>query len=340
MSRFISSSPADLKRRTNRVRMRQVRKGKARTAKNRFGSRQKPTECCGNLRKNCRCFKKGGPGHEVAKAFQMQDARRVLKSLHRTELLTDKDIWDVPYIVEKIQYCNEEDTLWWLWGSAMTLRYYNSIPSIDLLSIPLLAKRNTVPDFEEVEKAVNAAYERAERATPKESKLHGGLYRVTTLKNVSDDGGLNFRDAPTDKVKRDTAGIKLAWQALPKAVLVCYQENPSRDFFKAALLQFQANLANLQKGMMGDYMVKLMLDVVVMAGAVENGTISSWPAHCPAYLAAIPKLYPGIPTEDWFLAFSHWHHFIGSSRGMSLAQALAQLCWEERRKSGVLKDCF
>ena len=262
-----------------------------------------------------------------------------MKSLDLAQVLTEADVWDVPFIVETLEFSAERDELWWLLGAALSLRYYNSQPSMDLLKHCFLGKsRNKWPDFGVLENAVAAAHRRAKGASSSEPKLHGGLFRATLLTEYSADGGLTWKAAPRDGVKRDVLGLRLMWQALPRAAWRCYQENPTRDGFKAALLQFQENLASVQKSMFGDYMVKGALDVAVVSRAITPGTISAWPLRCPAFVKALPVFYPGIGRELWFLAFCHWHQFIGVSRNLSFPCALSQLCWDHRRRSGVLRD--
>ena len=340
-SRFVSTGGDHDRRRAVRTRMRTLRKKTKRSdVDTRAGNRGAPLECCGKMRSNCLCFAPGGDGVPVRRAFKRSLANRFAKSLNAAEIVTDQDVADVPYIVRTLCYNNDRDQLCWLWGSANTLRYYNSVPTIDIVAPVLTQKRYTVnaaPDFDHLERALQAAYQRAKNAKTGD-KLHGGLFRTTILSSYSVDGGVTWMEAPKDGVKRDLLGLRQMWMALPRAILQCYQDSPSRDFFKAALRQFQQNLSNVQKGMFGDYLVKCMLDVVVMSGAVVAGTISAWPSRCPAYLSAIPKFYPGIPADRWFLAFCHWHQFLRATRNMSFPAALAQLCWNERRGSGVLRD--
>ena len=330
---FKSQGKEHAARRKNRQHMRTQRKkmkkaGKTRSdTKYRSGSRAKPVECCGKLKKNCTCFKPGCAGRDISKAFQTRRGKACLKSLEMAEIVTDLDVWDVPLIRDSLEYDNEHDSLWWLWGCAMTLRLYNSEPTIKMLLPSLIQHRNNSPDYDgSFKTALRKAYARADVADAKEPQMHGGLYRTPVLQSYSLDGGCSWLQAPEDRVARDVLGIRLVWRALPRATLTLYQQSPSRDFWKAALQQFQENLANSVSGLAGDYMTKCMLDVVVMSGAVQHGTISHWPVNCPAYLANLQLLYPGVPKQMYFLAMCHWHAFMNETRILSFPAALAHLC--------------
>ncbi len=286
-----------------------------------------PKMCCGKFHGNCNCFQEG-IGEKIATSFKRSVGKKIARSLTTADIVTENDIEDVPDIVKRLGFDSVKDSDWWLWGASMSFRLYNTSPTLILIEPCFLGKnKNCLPAFKKLELALTKAYKRGDKAKHDERKAHGGLDRTTTLLKYSFDHGVSWHDAPDDRIQRDILGLKLIWQALPSEVLALYRRSPSRDFWEAALAQLKKNLETSTRGLANDYMVKCMLDVVVLSKAVVPGTLSAWPINCPAYLKAIPKLYPNIPPKNWFLVFCHWHRWLSAQHmtSMTFPNAMAQL---------------
>ena len=52
--------------------------------------------------------------------------------------------------------------------------------------------------------------------------------------------------------------------------------------------------------------------------------------NCPAYKEMLPKLFPGISRNMFFMAACYYHKLTYKKHGFNFGDSLAQLCWVHR----------
>lgn len=147
------------------------------------------------------------------------------------------------------------------------------------------------------------------------------------MKRYSPDGGDTWKSAPTDPAKRDALTARLVWLSVPRACCDCYEESPSRDFWKACLVTFQENMNRRLKGVCHDYMLKCALDRLFAVRNIDPGTVSSWPLECNSYLKTYQTLWTALPEEQRFAALMFIVKQLKQIRNCTIPMALAQTCW-------------
>ena len=146
---------------------------------------------------------------------------------------------------------------------------------------------------------------------------------------------------PKDPVARDVLACKLVgFMAMPNAVCDLYDAGPSRDLWKAMLVQWLCQVSSTCAGAFGHYYMKCCLDRLFAVRKVDHGSISWWPTECPSYRTWYKDLYvnsKGFNEEQRFQILCAIYRKLSSMRTCTFTDALAQTCWSMKEKSGNLK---
>jgi len=170
----------------------------------------------------------------------------------------------------------------------------------------------------------------AEAKANKQLVRSSNFYSVT-LKQVVLQSGHSKVDKPTDPVARDLLACKLAgFDALPRIVCDLYDESPSRDLWKAMLLEWHQQVETKCSGAFGHYYMKCCLDRLFAVRRIDHGTISWWPTECPSYVKWYSLLFPNrqsFTAEEKFQILCAIYNKLNATRNSSFPDALAQTCW-------------
>ena len=186
-----------------------------------------------------------------------------------------------------------------------------------------------VPDWGFVKQAFKEAYE-------KEDLIFPGNYRPTILRAWRN---ARFVQLKTKSVPylREEQTIRLLYTALPREELALYSQRPCPLTFGVMYDRLLSELSFLS-GAFGEYGIKLMLDMLVLLGAVPPQAISRWPTACPGYAEKLAVLFPELPAALHLKALYWIHRQFSATFAFSFAESCAQLCWDHRRLSGSLDD--
>ena len=127
------------------------------------------------------------------------------------------------------------------------------------------------------------------------------LHRFTDARSANaigddprlDDESLQISD---DTVERAVLACKVVGEdAMPGACLALYEENPSRDLWKASMLTWLEQVHSKCSGCFSH-------DYMTCVRKFSTATISWWPTKCPAYLNWHKLLYPNrsLTTKERF----------------------------------------
>ena len=68
-----------------------------------------------------------------------------------------------------------------------------------------------------------------------------------------------------------------------QALLQKYHANPSRAAFQELFDGWRPHVQQAMKGCVGNYIQKVILDVMVLSGWISQGHLVAWPTGCPGY---------------------------------------------------------
>ena len=178
------------------------------------------------------------------------------------------------------------------------------------------------PNFNKMEHVLRVARSRNEAT-------RSSNYYSVTLREVSDDGGANWRKPSGDEAVRDALAAQIVWICVPRRTWELYEAAPSRDFWAACCETFLENMEGRAKGVCDHYMLKCALDRLFSVARIEPATVSWWPVNCPAYLETYPKLWRHLPAEEekYFKALMYIYKRLRAVRPCTIPTALAQTCW-------------
>ena len=146
---------------------------------------------------------------------------------------------------------------------------------------------------------------------------------------------------PKDPAARDVLACKLVgFAAMPSAVCDLYDAAPSRDLWKAMLLQWLSQAHSTCKGAFGHYYMKCCLDRLFSVKYIDHGTISWWPTECPSYRTWYTDLYTNskdFDEEECFQILCAIYRKLNGTRCCLITEALAQTCWSIKEKAGRLQ---
>ena len=171
-------------------------------------------------------------------------------------------------------------------------------------------------------------------------KFRSSNYRSTTLKNVVLQPHLGTpRPKPEDAVKRDALACQIVGvDAMPATICDLYDAQPSRDLWQAIMVTWLEQVKKMCSGCFNDYYLKCSLDRLFAVRNIDHGTISWWPAECPAYQKWYERLYPTkkLSPDEKFQVLCHTYVTLNSRKVCTFTCALAQTCWLEKDSHGKL----
>ena len=161
-----------------------------------------------------------------------------------------------------------------------------------------------------------------------EDKIFHGNYRPCTLRGHA---------RSKQKHEREEHTLRLLYRALPTREIQDFASTACPRTFGVMYDKLHAELASLP-GVFGDYGIKLMLDMLVLLGAVPPAAISRWPVACPGYTETLAVVFPGLPAALHLQALYWVHRDFGKTWRFQFPESCAQLCWDHRRGAGILPD--
>ena len=146
-------------------------------------------------------------------------------------------------------------------------------------------------------------------------------------------------DEPSEAVTRAVVICRIVGvDAMPDACCNLYDDNPSRDLWRAVMLTWLEQVHSKCVECFSYHCLKCSLDYVPAVRTIDPGTISWWPTECPAYLDWYKLLYPdrNLPSEEKFQALCKTYAELNQCNHCCIPAALAQTCWMEKKKKGKL----
>ena len=172
-------------------------------------------------------------------------------------------------------------------------------------------------------------------------------YYSATLKNIVPQAGYAENQKPVDATERDVLACQLAGHdSIPRSVCDLYDESPSRDLWKALLLEWHRQAHIRCTGVLDHYYMKCTLDRLFAIRKVDHGTISWWPTNCPSYTYWYDVLYPkpcsraGFSEGDKFQILCAIYRKLNATKpgSTTFPDALAQTCWKMKATKGRRPD--
>ena len=141
-----------------------------------------------------------------------------------------------------------------------------------------------------------------------------------------------------DDIAKVLQAMKIVWHVagIMRKNLLAFQKKPTREGWQQCTEHFLQEIRCRTRGMFSDYSLKKALDGILIAEPRLEKYISCWPMRCPAYVAMLPALYPGMPKNKkaLLLAACHYHSQLKSALPrVRLCDSLAHLCWFQRSDS-------
>ena len=82
--------------------------------------------------------------------------------------------------------------------------------------------------------------------------------------------------------------------------------------YKEVYDKFLQNISNSVKGVIQDYGFKVVLDIMVTSGWIDQGHLSVWPVYgCDGYVKGLAQLCPGLPKRLYLWALYYVHRQLG-----------------------------
>jgi hypothetical protein len=103
---------------------------------------------------------------------------------------------------------------------------------------------------------------------------------------------------------RDTLAYRLLWEAAPVTALQDYETaldgDMARQAYQMVFSQFRANAAASMKGVVGDYVHKCILDLMITSNWMQESDITVWPCDCPGYQSSLQIIFRVCPAiKPW-----------------------------------------
>ena len=333
--RFLNMDPKQVKRRYKRMKQREYRKALLQSKPRRPPSKAAATKpvvrkarpCCGYLPSNCVC--KPPPG--MNKSHLTALCRRFAK----TTLSSVQDTTDVSTFQTLMAKRCETVPLRVLLAYAHTHVVFNQ----DHLLRSFIEKKAFLfrpPwfDWRLLQSIVKKSKQTGQR-------YRSSTYRSTTLRKIrlpSHIGKARLLQS-IDAVQRDVLACRLVGEdAMPGACCDLYDENPSRDLWKASMLSWLEQVHSKCSGCFSHYYLKCALDRAFAVRKFSYANISWWPTECPAYQLWFQLLYPdkSLTAEEKFQVLCNTYVALNQTKNCSYPEALAQICWVLREHNGTL----
>ena len=321
-----------MQRRYQRMKKRQYRKvllqSKPRHPSTGGHSARKARPCCGLNGKNCKC--KPPPG------MQKSHLNDLCQRFVKTELSTAQDTSDVGTFQTLMAKRCQTLPLQVLLAYAHTHVVFNQ----DHLLRSFIERKAFLfkPPWFNWQMLQSIVKESKQKG----QKFRSSNYRSTTLRKIllpSHIGQARLLQSNDDTVERAVLACRLVGEdAMPGACLALYDENPSRDLWKASMLTWLEQVRSKCAGCFSHYYLKCSLDRAFAVRAFSPATISWWPTECPAYLNWYRLLYPNrsLTTEEKFKILCATYVALNRKGHCTIPEALAQTCWADRERNGTL----
>ena len=219
----------------------------------------------------------------------------------------------------------------WAFPAAAIFRYHNNPALWAEFVDKKLIKPGKTPNWK-------ALGELLEEKWATKGKVFGGLYHPPVLRSYSTNGGTTWRDPPFNLAKRDILAMQLLWEAAPSRELKAYEANPGMETFTDLYSEFKAKIQACTKGLVGNYGLKVILDLMVLGGWVCDAHLAMWPADCPGYISGLNHLFRRLPSTLRLNALLFVHRELNGKCALTFPESAAQLCWAKRRRAGSLRD--
>lgn len=231
-----------------------------------------------------------------------QQMKSFKTSLQHAKVLKAKDTTDVSVFVQRFGHSFGAGgiAMKWLWWLSGLFHMFAGQPVWgDLCEAGCAPRRCSAqqrPKWKSIERVLTKAY-KAKGMVRKTRGNHPALqkYRPHGV-------GLWKRPppctTPAARARVDRIVLQCLWAALPADALAAFRRRPGRETFRAAFDAFEASAREHLVGAFGSYQTKCLLDGVLAVGRWPDDMISAWPVQAPGYQAHLPKLFPGIRTQE------------------------------------------
>ena len=170
-----------------------------------------------------------------------------------------------------------------------------------------------------------------------DTPVFGGVFYPATLRAYM-RAGRWVSVGNMSQAVRETLTLQLMWSAIPQDAMRQYANAPGPGTFTVWFETFMANMAATTRGCFSEYSMKVVLDLLVCSGRIQDWHLVRWPTGCPGYVATMNRLFPQLPRHDWLRAI-HWlYREIGPQHSLNMAEVTMHLCWDKQRADGTLDD--
>ena len=333
--RFLNMAPKQILRRYKREKQRKYRKALLQSKPRRPHSKaaakkptgNKPRPCCGYHHSNCVC--KPPPG------MQKYHLTALCRRFAETTLSSVQDTTDVSTFQTLMTERCETLPLRVLLAYAHTHVVFNQDHLLrSFIDQKAFLFKPPWFNWRLLQSIVNKSKHTGQRhrssnyysATLKEIRIPSHIGKARLLQS-------------NDAVERDVLACRIVGEdAMPGTCCDLYDENPSRDLWKALMLSWLEKVHSTCSGCFNHYYLKCTLDRAFAVRKFSYATISWWPTECPAYRLWFQLLYPNksLTTEEKFQVLCNTYLALNRTKNCSLPEALAQTCWVHREKNGTL----
>ena len=328
--RFINMNAKQVRRRYKKTKQQEYRKTRLQSKSCRQKGRpRKARPCCGLNSNNCRC--KPPPG--MRKSYLNDLCRRYSK----TALASFQDTTDVSSFQRLMaEHCGQLPL-----GVLLAYAHTHVVFNQDHLLQSFIQQKAFLfkPPWFDWQK-LQSIVQKSKQAG---QKTRSSNYRNAFLRRIrlpSHIGKVRLLQSNCDTVERAVLACRIVGEdAMPDACLELYENNPSRDLWKASMLTWLEAVHRKCSGFFNHYYLKCALDRAFAVRTFSTSTISWWPTECPAYRQWYKLLYPErhLTEAEKFQVLCTTYVALNQKKGMcSIPEALAQTCWVKREKNGSL----
>lgn len=326
-ARFLG--PDVLRTRYHRTYQRIMRPGHQGNQLPRAGSRHKLYPCCGRRRNQCVC----DWSHIEARA-DPQAIAVFADTLVSVTLLRATDTTDTGHFLRRHQEDVSQFGLRNFMMLCIAFRRFGCVETWEAMMASAWLPRIGNPSWEALAPVLRNLFDTG-------CRVFGGLYYPATLRSYRLFNVWNKVDQ-TPAAERELLTLQLLWACLVSIgpSMAEYEASPSGQSFKQMCMSLMDAVKRYTKGCFGDYHLKLLLDLLVCSKRVPSHHMLYWPTSCPGYAATLKRLFPGLHPTSWLNAVHYLFRYMGQHNGghLNIAEVAMHLCWDKRRKSGVLGD--
>ena len=289
--------------------------------------------CCGNLKRLCKCDWTLVEAH-----LDLEKWREFKDRLQHSALVFARDTADVgsflPLFSKRVgqhyvmagEHGGDFRTFLF---RMFVLRRYNR-ENVWLRLVPAIPTEGE-PDWEDLGERLQSIFDEP-------GTVFSSSFRYTQCNKVRNKSGQWQSLVAACPSDREVALWRAVYAAVPTQACEAFAAEPSREHFGDMYNQLLANLQRFQRGAIGEYSVKCMLDMVVVLGAAPDWTVSCWPVACPGYTSGLAMLFPGLPTQARLQALYWVHMQLCLHWRFEFPESVAHLCWHHRRVTGQFDD--